>query len=425
MPRSWKPVVELPCSTTAKEITAAAETSSARCSSWFRSFLDSLQTYEGPCPGAAEDQIEQCSEADGNFIRFNCSTSGDSSICATLMVALPCPPEPQEDDSTRPSMECIQESLHGVSLQGVYPSKESLQESLQCPSKRPSMECIQESLGCQECWSSTDCEGPAAPQPEYTALPTSAQLSQVEKVLQYLIGSEDRTPDVNDDTAKHHQKGKSSIRNKTRTPISVVNLGLETSISSFRTKLKSKAPAFHPMQADPNCQSKLDIAANNLYLSLVSCGQMSSAELQKGRQGISPASISIQVQESSSSFSKFSNGYRAVLHAQKVLDEITTQMDNVKLLSNKVREEGDGYSLEAAMACLPSGADSQVCWDLLNKGWCPRRGKCNWYHPQENDIGRINLRIKCTGYRLGISKKKLAINSPPGRFTLPLNALLI
>jgi hypothetical protein len=403
VPRSWKhpEIVEAPSGATAATLAieqSAPSISAAGSSSWFGSFLDLLQTQPDHCADAFEESLP--SEADGNFIRFNSTISSQSSIAVTLMVALPCPPEPQ-DESTDFDYETL--------------GRQKL--SLECKDSAARSE---------------DSASPTSPVGQGQGL-----FSQVKKLLRdatiydKALVSESHSSDST--TVK--QKKKLICKRKCRTPASVVNLGLETSISSMRTKLKYSAPAFNPMQTDSQLEiaarnpfhpmktdSKLDIAARNLYLSLVSKVQTPSAELQKGQQGISPASISIRIQEGPSCFS---NGYDAVLHAQRVFEEITSQSDNVKLLSNKVKEEADGYSLEAAMACLPCGAEDKFCWDLQHKGWCPRGGKCSWYHPRESDIGKINVRVRCAGHSLGILRKQPAVNHPPGRFNLPLNALLI
>merc|ERR1712054_264902 len=102
--------------------------------------------------------------------------------------------------------------------------------------------------------------------------------------------------------------------------------------------------------------------------------------------------IAAQLQSGSSSSARC---YEAVHLARHALEEITGRLGGVVLLSKRVQKEDNGYSLRSSVACIPCGAQDFVCWDIFKNGCCPRRGKCQWYHPQESDIGRVKVSIKC------------------------------
>jgi hypothetical protein len=49
---------------------------------------------------------------------------------------------------------------------------------------------------------------------------------------------------------------------------------------------------------------------------------------------------------------------------------------------------------KAKIITLPEALQATACWDTLQKGFCPRRGKCCWQHPQEHDM--VTLRVVLT-----------------------------
>jgi hypothetical protein len=191
-----------------------------------------------------------------------------------------------------------------------------------------------------------------------------------------------------------------------------------TPIAGNRTKLKGEAPAFQPMPKD----TRFDVVTNAVYLALVSCGQTHNAKVEKGVQGASSTLISAELQCGTCSAARC---YDAVHLAKQALEEVTVRLDNVALLSKRVQKEDGGYSLRSSIACVPKGAEDSVCWDLFHKGNCPRRSKCQWYHPQEADIGRVKVNIKCTEVVSGVSsEEQLPASYPVVRHKISLGELV-
>jgi hypothetical protein len=86
--------------------------------------------------------------------------------------------------------------------------------------------------------------------------------------------------------------------------------------------------------------------------------------------------------------------------AKQSLEAIASRIDTISLLSARVQKEEFGYSLRSSIACIPDHAADKMCWDLFKCGRCPRRSTCRWYHPQEADIRRVKVNIRC-GERQG------------------------
>jgi hypothetical protein len=69
--------------------------------------------------------------------------------------------------------------------------------------------------------------------------------------------------------------------------------------------------------------------------------------------------------------------------------------EGLTLLSARVQKEDYGYSLRSSVACVPEDKVDQMCWDVLQRGTCPRRKCCHWYHPQACDIVKFKVVIRC------------------------------
>merc|ERR1712146_217528 len=75
-------------------------------------------------------------------------------------------------------------------------------------------------------------------------------------------------------------------------------------------------------------------------------------------------------------------------------EAVTAQLHAVALLSARVQKEDAGYSLRSSVAYAPKEAEDRLCWDLFQRGCCPRRQQCRWYHPESSDTGKIKISIK-------------------------------
>jgi len=169
-----------------------------------------------------------------------------------------------------------------------------------------------------------------------------------------------------------------------------------------RTKLKGESPAFLPLQV-VQADTRLEAVTNAVYLVLMSCGQARHVKVEKGVKGVSPTLISAELPTGPGCSSRC---YDTVHLARRALDEITTRLPTTTLLSARVQKEEHGYSLRSSIACIPAGAEDSMCWDVFHKGYCPRRRQCQWYHPQEADIARVKVSIRCTEEVEGVSSEE-------------------
>lgn len=191
-----------------------------------------------------------------------------------------------------------------------------------------------------------------------------------------------------------------------------------TPLAGGRTRLKGEAPSFQPMPTD----TRFDVVANAVYLALASCGQTHKTTIEKGLLGPSSTLISAELRCGACSTARC---YDAVHLARQALEEVTARLDTVALLSKRVEKCEGGYSLRSSIACIPKGAEDRMCWDLFHKGSCPRRGKCQWYHPQESDMGRVKVNIRCTEEVVGVSSEdQLPASFPVVRHKISLGELV-
>jgi len=178
-----------------------------------------------------------------------------------------------------------------------------------------------------------------------------------------------------------------------------------------RTQLKIDAPAFQPVLSE----TREDAVVNAVHLALKSCGRANHITVDRGSDGRSSTLISAQVSNSAQTYE--------VLHlAKRALEAITGQLHTVAMLSARVQKEDAGYSLRSSIAYVPKESEDRMCWDLFQKGCCPRRHQCRWYHPESSDIGKIKISVKCT--QDVSSERQLPVSSSAGRRTISLGDLL-
>jgi len=162
----------------------------------------------------------------------------------------------------------------------------------------------------------------------------------------------------------------------------------ETSMCA-RTKLKTDAPAFEPKQYD----ARFEAIASCLRIALVSCGQIQDIKVEAGLAGMSSLMIFAELHSGPRAAAR---SYDVMQLTKQALDAITGRLPTTTLLSSRVQKEDCGYSLRSSIACSPNDAQGSICWDMFRKGYCPRRGQCRWYHPQDGDIVRVKVCIRYT-----------------------------
>lgn len=158
-----------------------------------------------------------------------------------------------------------------------------------------------------------------------------------------------------------------------------------------------------------------------VYLALLSSGQTQSVSIQEGAQGVSPTLIVAEMQRDHKYSSRC---YDAVHNARRALEQATAGSKTSALLSKRIqRDDRGGYSLRSSVACVPEDVEDRVCWDLFQRGSCPRGRSCQWYHPQEADIFRVKVIVRCAEETIS-SEGQLSTSLSEVRHTISLGDLL-
>lgn len=132
---------------------------------------------------------------------------------------------------------------------------------------------------------------------------------------------------------------------------------------------------------------------SSIHSALLSCGHVYEVKIEKGNNGASSTLISAVLDGGMASSAR---SYEALQLAKKALEAVATQIGSLSLLSARVQKEERGYSLRSSIACIPDEFQDKLCWDVSRRGHCPRRSTCRWYHPQDADIRRVKVSIKCS-----------------------------
>merc|ERR1719498_1217910 len=110
-----------------------------------------------------------------------------------------------------------------------------------------------------------------------------------------------------------------------------------------------------------------------------------------------------------------------VMHLAKgALEAITAQLHTVALLSARVQKEDAGYSLRSSIGYAAKEAEDRLCWDLFQRGCCPRRHQCRWYHPESSDIGKVKISIRYAQEAGSVSSDQASVSgSSAGKRKFP------
>jgi len=154
------------------------------------------------------------------------------------------------------------------------------------------------------------------------------------------------------------------------------------------TRLHAVMPAFKPAQ---DTSTGMSAVVSCLHIALASCGRLRDIKIERDPWGKSATWLSSELHHGPSDSSR---SYDVINLARQALEAITERLPSLALLSIRVQKEDWGYSLRSSVACLPAGAEGSMCWDMLQKGHCPRHGQCRWYHPQRSDIGKVKVTVR-------------------------------
>jgi hypothetical protein len=186
-----------------------------------------------------------------------------------------------------------------------------------------------------------------------------------------------------------------------------------------RTKLKKQSPIFEPVLKD----SPMDAVTSCINLALASCGWVSDIRIEEGSTGKSSTLISAEL-SSGPHDSARARTYEVVQLAKQSLDAITARLDSICLLSTRIQKEDSGYSLRSSVACIPDDAKDKMCWDMCRSGHCPRRAQCRWYHPQDADVTRVKVSVKCNEHLSGRCGEEHVLSSSTKKHKVSLCELI-
>jgi len=159
-----------------------------------------------------------------------------------------------------------------------------------------------------------------------------------------------------------------------------------------RTRLTSAAPSFQPAVNNGN-DMQMDVVTSCIQASLASSGQTRHIKVEKGINGTSSTGISAELYHG---LDASVPSYEVIQLVKRSLNSIVSQSATIALLSSRIQKEQWGYSLRSSIACVPDHAQDKMCWDLFTKGHCPRHSTCRWYHPQDADIRKLKVSIRCS-----------------------------
>lgn len=180
------------------------------------------------------------------------------------------------------------------------------------------------------------------------------------------------------------------------------------------TSLQSQALAFQPTPKD----ASMNAVVSCLHMALVSCGRLRDIKIERNQHGLSSTWLSGELLGGPCAPAR---SYEVMILVKQSLDAIVERLRTLSLLSSRIQREDWGYSLRCSIACLPSGAEGSMCWDMFRKGHCPRHEHCQWYHPQGSDISRLKVTIK-NGE--ASNEQKLQSGSPDKKHKISLGELV-
>jgi len=207
-------------------------------------------------------------------------------------------------------------------------------------------------------------------------------------------------------------------------------------VAGVRTKLSSSAASFQPVTV-PATGSRMNAVAHAAYLSLASCSHITQIRVENvptlqqnkdsknGNKGKSTTTITAEMTCGPNAAAQ---SYDAMHVAKQSLSALAAHLPTVALLSARMQKEEHGYSMRCSIACLPDGAENGMCWDVMKKGFCPRRACCQWYHPQDADTEKLKISIKYSSEKVhpgrNSGEKKLESEVSSGRHQISLDGLV-
>jgi hypothetical protein len=170
-----------------------------------------------------------------------------------------------------------------------------------------------------------------------------------------------------------------------------------------RTRLKLSAQAYEPSLQEPPPEIHSVLSAVRTALScctyvsrvLIKIGSMGSATfIHAVLQDLGPMSVY--------------GACQALSVAQGAFVDATARSQTVYIVgyASQPFVRNHPYGFKVTLSAMSASVQEQVCWDLIQHGFCPRRQTCRWNHPAKPDVLDIHVVAAHAGRTGGLGTPK-------------------
>lgn len=166
---------------------------------------------------------------------------------------------------------------------------------------------------------------------------------------------------------------------------------LRTPLRSSRTPLKSGSRMFTPQAPSlPTLPPEVLSVLSAAQAGLSSCPMVCSTKVSEGSMG-GAAEVTAEVP----AFAPVSDEHLMTC-AKTALLGATASGSTVCVLGyghRPFQDLGDGR-FSCTLALVPAEKRRLMCFDICQKGFCPRAGTCRWCHPEQGDLLKVVVRVQ-------------------------------
>jgi len=151
-----------------------------------------------------------------------------------------------------------------------------------------------------------------------------------------------------------------------------------------RTKLKSKARMFEPVQLLPRDMHCVVTAA---HAALTSSPKIFNVQMSDCRLGGTTTIIGSYARGSLQVFELV----KTLSIVKMMLLDAATNSENTYVMGYSEQPftqiGHEGFSCK--LGSVPASQEDATCWDTFQKGYCPRMATCRWCHPTDNNLAKV------------------------------------
>lgn len=154
------------------------------------------------------------------------------------------------------------------------------------------------------------------------------------------------------------------------------------------TKLSSKARLFQPVITLPMDLRAVLIAA---HAALCGCPKIFNAHMSEGALGGTTNIVGYYARGSMQVFELA----KTVATVKTALLDAAAESTNTYVIGYEKRPFTDvGHcSFSANIGSVSPMQEDTMCWDTIQKGFCPRRSTCRWCHLNESDMANVVITL--------------------------------